>query len=496
MSFLGKMTLKRKMIFILLSLVIFTLVLHSSIVVYNDLSEFKEEMAQHLTVLAKTIGVNVLSPLVFKDASFANKILASLKSEPQIEFAAIYDSKGEVFAKFSRVENKTLPNPNLKNNGYLIFSDHFEALSPILLKGKEVGKIFLYAHVEGIKAQVKKRTQNVILILLFTLFIAYILSLFLQGIVSTPIRFLSDIVDKISQVPDYSIRAPEYSGKDEIGKLYAGFNEMLSQIQNRNQELLKYRDRLETLVNERTEELEKTQAELLQKERLALLGELSAKVSHELRNPLGTVRTGLFTVEKLIQKGDFNVEPTLEIIERNILRCNLIIDDLLDFANPNIKKTENIEIDSWLYELLGEVNFPDGVKIDGNFLSNAVVEIDRERFRRVVLNVLENAFHALSEKKNHDIFNQKEKIDQIIIKTLRKENQVEIYFIDNGIGIASTDLEKIFTPLFSTKSFGVGLGLSIIKEIMQEHNGGVEIESQPEQNTTVKLWLPLITLNV
>lgn len=491
MKFLDKMTLKRKMILILLLPVILSLTLYSGIVIYNDLKEFKDGMVRHLTVLAKTMGSNILSSLVSKDILSANKILASLENEPQIQFAAVYDSEGRLFAEFSKTQNKNRIIPNLKNHENLFFSDHFEALSPIQLEGKEIGKIFLYAHVEGVKPQVKKRTKNVILILLFTLFIAYILSLFLQGIVSKPIRFLSDIVDQISQVPDYSVRAPEYSGKDEIGKLYSGFNEMLSQVQNRNQELIKYRDQLETLINERTTELEKTQAELLQKERLALLGELSAKVSHELRNPLGTVRTGLFTIEKLIQKGDYKVEPTLEIIERNIIRCNLIIDDLLDFANPNLKKTEDIEIDSWLYELLGEVNFPDGVKIEGNFLSEATVRIDRERFRRVVLNVLENSFHALSERKNHDIFNQKETVDQITIKTLKIENRVEIYFIDNGLGISPADLEKIFTPLFSTKSFGVGLGLSIIKEIMEEHEGGVEIKSQPQQSTTVKLWLPL-----
>jgi signal transduction histidine kinase len=267
---------------------------------------------------------------------------------------------------------------------------------------------------------------------------------------------------------------------------------MLSQIQKGNLELRQYRDNLEQLVEERTEKLKTAQKELVQKERLALLGELSAKVAHELRNPLGTIRNVIFSISYSVPKIDENSHNLLEMVERNIVRCNNIIEELLDFARPHSPKKEWVQIDKFLGEIINEQKLDSDFSIQESFDSKVSVLIYKERLRRAIINVIENALQALSEKKSQT-GKKGEKVSglNLNINANLDSNILEINFIDTALGIPDEEFNNIFTPLYSTKSFGVGLGLPIAKEIMNQHQGGVEISSKENEGSTVKLWLPI-----
>ncbi|MCW8830637.1 MAG: PAS domain S-box protein, partial [Gammaproteobacteria bacterium] len=252
--------------------------------------------------------------------------------------------------------------------------------------------------------------------------------------------------------------------------------------------LEEYRSDLERLVADRTTELEKTHEELVRKERLATLGQLTATVSHELRNPLGAMKPSLYIIEKKSDKNDERLQQAIARVDRNINRCDRIIDELLDFTRITDLERHLVRIDEWLESVINEQTIKKGIRVEKDLsLKDIELLVDSDRLRRAVINVVENACHAMLDD------NQKVTKNACLnIKTQASDERVEIIITDTGSGIAENILEKIFEPLFSTKGFGVGLGMPTVKQIMEQHGGGVEIESEPDKGSVVTLWLPNI----
>lgn len=232
----------------------------------------------------------------------------------------------------------------------------------------------------------------------------------------------------------------------------------------------------------------RTKKELIQKERLAVLGKIIATVSHELRNPLGTIRTSLYTIsQKLTGKNQVLVEKQLARAERNVMRCDTIIEELLDFTRASDLQLENTALDDLCSEVLNEYEFPENIKITRKFLSNAIIKIDKEKIRRALINILNNACMAMFQSENNEIQNPL----KLKILTGHSDTKVWIEILDTGPGIPDTEINKIFEPLYSTRAYGIGLGLPIVKQIMEKHSGGISIESQSGGETSVKLWFPI-----
>jgi len=232
----------------------------------------------------------------------------------------------------------------------------------------------------------------------------------------------------------------------------------------------------------------RTKKELIQKERLAVLGKIIATVSHELRNPLGTIRTSLYTIsQKLTSKDKVLLEKQLTRAERNVMRCDTIIEELLDFTRSSELHLEITALDNLCDEVLNEYVFPENVKITKEFSSDAIIKIEKEKIRRCLINILNNSCLAMLESENNEIQNPL----RLNILTGRSDTKVWIEIIDNGPGIPDSEINKIFEPLYSTRTYGIGLGLPIVKQIMEQHSGGISIDSKSGSETSVKLWFPL-----
>ena len=266
--------------------------------------------------------------------------------------------------------------------------------------------------------------------------------------------------------------------------LFIGNARLQVLVHEHTAELLQYRDHLEDLVKERTAELETTQEKLLRSERLAALGQLTATVAHEIRNPLGTIRNSIFSLgETLSCDQPERAQRALKMAERNIKRCDGIITELLDFSRKKALQLQPTQIDPWLKEILDEFNLPQGLEFTAHLNSRVELPIDREQLRRAVDNIIHNAIQALQ--------NDQAAANQLRVETQVVPDRLQIRIIDTGPGIPPDIMDKIFEPLFSTGGFGAGLGLPIVKHIMEEHNGGIEYHSQTGQGTTAVLWLPL-----
>ncbi len=236
-------------------------------------------------------------------------------------------------------------------------------------------------------------------------------------------------------------------------------------------------------VEERTAELRKAQSDLLRTERLSTLGQLTATVAHELRNPLSAIRNTVFALKEQIASAGLNLDRPLTRVERNIQRCDRIITDLLDFTRMKSLARNKLEADAWLEEVLNDQRLPDGVTLKralgapGHRLS-----FDAERLRRVVINLIENAAQAMADA------SAPERV--VTVSSRVTDDGYELVIADTGPGMPADVLAKVFEPLFSTKSFGTGLGLPTVRQIVEQHGGKVEIDSKPGAGTRVTVYLP------
>lgn len=225
--------------------------------------------------------------------------------------------------------------------------------------------------------------------------------------------------------------------------------------------------------------------ELLQQERLSALGQLTATVAHELRNPLSAIRNTVYTFRELAESKNLSLDRPIERVERSIARCDRIISELLDFTRVRELRKSVAPFDKWLDEVLDDQKLASGITLVRNLSAPGhSIDFDKDRMRQVVVNLLENAAQALSSV-DKAVSN-----DRIVVTTAARLDAFELVIADNGPGIPAENLAKVFEPLFSTKSFGTGLGLPMVKQVIEQHGGKVDIASPPGKGTKVTIRLP------
>ncbi|MBN1217816.1 MAG: substrate-binding domain-containing protein [Anaerolineae bacterium] len=234
-------------------------------------------------------------------------------------------------------------------------------------------------------------------------------------------------------------------------------------------------------------DLKAVQAELLRQERLATLGQLTATVSHEIRNPLATIRASAFVIDRQTRDRGLGVEPALDRIERNITRCDSIITELLDYTRMGKLNPQAVLFDDWLQQVLDEQTCPKGITLSKEMAAGVEISLDPERFRRVIINLIDNACQAMLEWRQSN--------DRSLVLSIQSkvvDQKLRLSISDTGPGIPPDVLPHIFDPLYSTKGFGAGLGLPIAREIVNQHSGKLEITSELGKGTQAILWLPLL----
>ncbi|MBN2086297.1 MAG: substrate-binding domain-containing protein [Anaerolineales bacterium] len=273
----------------------------------------------------------------------------------------------------------------------------------------------------------------------------------------------------------------------ELLNLFASTLGYLTSRKQAEEELLEYSEHLEEKVDERTRALQEAQDNLVRQEKLAVLGQLTATVSHELRNPLATIRVSTTAVDLKTRDRGLGVERALDRIQRNITRCDTIISELLDYTRmPDLERRE-VDFDDWLNRLLDEQTVPEGITLRRDMASGVRVSLDGERFQRAIINLLDNARQAIQSAPNEG-----GTAGTLSVETAVDGGRLKIVIRDTGGGIPPEVLPRIFEPLFSTKGFGVGLGLSIVRGIVEQHGGTIEIGSEPGRGATAVVRLPLI----
>ncbi|HUZ74033.1 MAG TPA: ATP-binding protein [Stellaceae bacterium] len=242
---------------------------------------------------------------------------------------------------------------------------------------------------------------------------------------------------------------------------------------------------LERRIEERTADLRSAHEQLVLKERLSALGQLTATVAHELRNPLGTIRNTLHAIKLSPAAGEPHLSRPLERMERGVVRCDRIIANLLDFTRVRELKLTTTAADAWLAGALAEQRPGDGIALVQKLgAPGCRLRCDTERMRQVVVNLIENAAQAIAQA------DPAPRQRLITVGTDMRDGDYVVTIADTGPGIPADVLPKVFEPLFSTKSFGTGLGLPLVKQILAQHGGAIAIASEPGNGTRVTLRLP------
>jgi PAS domain S-box-containing protein len=289
--------------------------------------------------------------------------------------------------------------------------------------------------------------------------------------------------------PDTWVVTSKMPLRDEAGHIIGtfGLTRDITDRKRAEEALKEYSERLEEMVEERTQELRDAQEQLIRKEKLAVLGQLAGGVGHELRNPLGAISNAVYFLNMALEEPDPDVKETLEILQKEVRTSEMIISSLLDFARTKPPTRRKVDINDVVQEALSRTTVPENVEVvsqlDGTL---PIILADPDQLGQVFGNIILNAIQAMPEG------------GQLVVKTsevsekLPKSEWVAVSFTDTGVGIAEENLGKLFEPLFTTKAKGIGLGLAVTKTLVQGHGGTIEVQSELGKGTTFTVQLPIL----
>ena len=343
------------------------------------------------------------------------------------------------------------------------------------------------AHTDMIMNEIRGKS---VLFAAITIFIvSFVIIFMIHRQVYSPVKDLMKATTSVAAGNfDYDI---PIKSRDEVGKLTESFKKMTERLKKADEDIKELVKTLEDKVEERTSELKSAQFQLLQSEKLASIGKLSATIAHEINNPLNGILTYTKLIERKLNSGNFvpdeipKLSSYLTVMAREIQRCSSIVRNLLDFARqrePSLQTNVNVNsvIDDAIALIANQITLSQNELVK-NFNQVPFIEADPMQLRQVFLNIIMNSCEAV------------EGGGKISVTTvfLEHEKMVMVSIADNGIGISPDDLPRIFDPFFTTKEKGTGLGLSVVYGIINTHHGTVQIESPPGQGTTVAIKLPM-----
>jgi len=246
-------------------------------------------------------------------------------------------------------------------------------------------------------------------------------------------------------------------------------------------EAARYKAAAEKLA-EANRQLREAEAAMRRSERLAALGQLSAGLAHELRNPLGTMKTSAEMLLRSVEESNEIAREMAGFISSEVDRTNSLITRFLDFARPLAVRLNKTDLGEVIDRAIADIEShqpPIDVVIYKNYSPDVPpFLLDGELIERVFYNLVLNAAQASSPH------------GAVAVKTRAVDGMVEVSVIDSGSGIDPMHMENIFNPFFTTKSNGVGLGLAIISKIVDEHGGKVSVESEPGSGSVFRVYLP------
>jgi len=504
---------------------------------------FRQTFQRDLVALAQIISTNTTAAITFKDEEAANEILASLVAKPQIKNATILLQDGKVLAHFGTVQKHSHPTDTAT---FSFEGNDLVYINPVIMDKKQIGTLELHSDYGTEATHLLELYLGILAVVLaVSILIALLISSRLQRLIAQPILDLAETAGIIADNKDYSVRARKIEN-DEVGLLTDAFNQMLSQIQVQDSELLTARGKLETQVKalshqiaerKRAEtQLEELHQQLLETSRRAGMAEVATGVLHNVGNVLNSVNVSATLISEAASHskiphlckavallnqpgkalGEFlendprgTVLPGyLQEVSEHLAREQDGIQKEVCLLSKNIQHIKDIvamqqahaKAGGFIETLSVEQLVEDAIQMNQISLSRHSIEVirdfrctpkvavDKHKILQILVNLIQNAKHALTERAGTD--------PRTLTISIADTGTgfVQILVLDNGIGIPSENLTRIFAHGFTTRKDGHGFGLHS-GAIAAKEMGGSLTASSPgmELGAVFTLQIPLAT---
>ena len=469
----------------------------------HEAHDFRQSLVRRLRIHAEIIGFNSASALLFRDEAVAASTLGALRASSDILGAAVYDESGRLFAAFSAPGAGFTAPPSLAETAP---ADREEAgslvlVNPIVFEGRRIGTILLRASLRELNDRLRGFAGIFAAVSALAFAVALLISRGFQQAVSRPVQALAAAARRVSEERDYSVRATVES-RDEVGQLVEAFNDMLAQIQRRDEQLAESMEGLERRVEERTRELARELEERRRAEeeitrlvgqnelRLAELTSLnqeiesfSYSVSHDLRAPLRHIAGFVELLRKHAEPVlDDKARRYLTVISGGAQRMGRLIDDLLAFSRTS--RTEmvegRVELAPLVQDVIAEITREAGDReVEWKVEALPTVIGDRAMLRIVLMNLLANAYKYTGKSASAHV--------EVGVRP-SEDGRVILFVRDDGVGFDMRFADKlfgVFQRLHKSDEFeGTGIGLATVQRIVRRHGGRVWADSKPGEGAT------------
>lgn len=442
-----------------------------------DLATYRQVLLRNLSIQSQVTGSNSVSALLFDDPDSAERTLSALEFAPNILSACIYTSDGKPFAVYRRDASVRIPTsppiPASVAEHYSSGHGEMTLVHTITFHRKLIGFTYIQSGIQPLISRLENYLTICGVMLVLCLSVAVFLSRIVRRSVAEPIQKLAHTAQRISRDKEYSVRAVREWEEGEVAELVDTFNEMLSQIEERDRSLKASHDELELRVSQRTAELTAANKEL---------ESFSYSVSHDLRAPLRSIDGfSLALLEDYGDKLDGEAQSHLSRIRAAAARMGLLIDDLLNLARVARAELHRqpVNLSSIASSIVDELRNSNPDRRIDFFVQDCMETAGDGRLLRVVLeNLLGNAWKYTSKRPSARI--------QFAKKQL---NGVEAYFVaDDGAGFDPAYAGRLFGAfqrLHGVQEFpGTGVGLATVQRIIHRHGGRIWAEGAVGKGAT------------